>query len=177
MDAASGSGCSSNRTGCFSDAAVDGLISCRGEGWRLIEAAWMVDAISEGMLESMMAGLTAIRGAQWTRDWGVVNQRPAGLAPDVGAGSAGGPLAAGSFSQGHQGQAEDLSANNPTTSLWTRASTSHTPPESPRKHRQDGEPAVRAARQHSLGFKLYVAERGTCDTRCGADCMALMGNS
>lgn len=33
-------------TGSFEEAAVDGLRSWAGEGWRLIEADWMVDAIS-----------------------------------------------------------------------------------------------------------------------------------
>lgn len=32
-------------TGCLADAAVDGLRSCAGEGWRLRDADCMVDAI------------------------------------------------------------------------------------------------------------------------------------
>lgn len=31
-------------TGCFLEAEVEGLISCAGEGWYLMEAAWMVSA-------------------------------------------------------------------------------------------------------------------------------------
>lgn len=40
-------------TGCLKDAEVDGLRSCAGEGWRLRDADWMVEAIfmaSESML-------------------------------------------------------------------------------------------------------------------------------
>lgn len=33
-------------TGLLAEAAVDGLRSCWGEGCRLMEAAWMVEAIS-----------------------------------------------------------------------------------------------------------------------------------
>ena len=32
-------------TGSLEDAAVDGLRSCTGEGWRLRDADWMVEAI------------------------------------------------------------------------------------------------------------------------------------
>jgi len=52
-ESASGSGCLSRVTGCFSDAAVDGLMSCRGEGWRLIDAPCSVEAMSPGMSDSM----------------------------------------------------------------------------------------------------------------------------
>ncbi len=38
----------------FFDAAVDGLMSCAGDGWRLMEADWMAEAISAAGLEAMM---------------------------------------------------------------------------------------------------------------------------
>ena len=41
------------RTGRFSDAAVDGLMSWSGEGWRLREADWRVEV-------RVAAGLVAI---------------------------------------------------------------------------------------------------------------------
>lgn len=37
-------------TGCLEDAAVDGLRSCMGEGWRLRDADWMVEAIFMAIL-------------------------------------------------------------------------------------------------------------------------------
>lgn len=50
---ASGSGCGSRWTGCFSETVVDGLRSCRGEGDRLICADWISEAISDVALSTM----------------------------------------------------------------------------------------------------------------------------
>ena len=41
--------------GSFLEAAVEGLMSWVGEGWRLIERDWRVDAISPGA--DMLSGL------------------------------------------------------------------------------------------------------------------------
>jgi hypothetical protein len=54
-ESASRSGCLSRETGCFSDAAVDGFRSCRGDGWRLMDAPCSVDAISLGMFDSIVS--------------------------------------------------------------------------------------------------------------------------
>lgn len=40
--------------GTFLDAAVDGLMSCAGDGWRLIETDWMAEASSLAGLEDMV---------------------------------------------------------------------------------------------------------------------------
>jgi len=41
--------------GIFSEAAVDGFRSCRGDGLRWMCAVWIVSAICVGMLVAMMA--------------------------------------------------------------------------------------------------------------------------
>jgi hypothetical protein len=42
-------------TGSFSEAAVEGLISCAGDGARFIDAVWMVSAISRGRESAILA--------------------------------------------------------------------------------------------------------------------------
>jgi hypothetical protein len=37
-------------------AAVEGLMSCRGEGWRFMEADWSAEAISIGTFDAIFAG-------------------------------------------------------------------------------------------------------------------------
>lgn len=48
----SDAGCT--ETGCFCEAAVVGLRSWVGEGWRFIEAVWIVSAISRGMEDDIL---------------------------------------------------------------------------------------------------------------------------
>lgn len=43
-------------TGTFSEAAVEGLMSWVGEGWRFREADWSVEASSMAGLEDIVSG-------------------------------------------------------------------------------------------------------------------------
>ncbi len=45
----------STLTGILSDAAVEGLMSCSGEGLKFMDAVWMVSAISSGSEDIMTA--------------------------------------------------------------------------------------------------------------------------
>ena len=60
------------RTGSKVEAAVEGLMSWLGEGWRLMEADWMVDVIVAAALSAMTITSTievnrgVVAGNSWT---------------------------------------------------------------------------------------------------------------
>lgn len=60
------------RTGSKVEAAVEGLMSWLGEGWRLMEADWMVDVIVAAALSAMTRSSTielnrgVVAGNLWT---------------------------------------------------------------------------------------------------------------